>query len=94
MEPLAKNDPRSAKEDTRKLRECIPTALDRISKLVKQHIEEPKVVDALLDSIHDAFLAEYADYYTTIYNAGSPDQLDGVMDPDGLTSWLGSNGPK
>lgn len=94
MEPLAKNDPRSAKEDTRKLRECIPTALDRISKLVRQHIEEPKVVDALLDSIHDAFLAEYADYYTTIYNAGSPDQLDGVMDPDGLTSWLGSNGPK
>lgn len=80
----------TAIEDTRQLREDAATEIPRLRKLVEEYITEQRTVDILIDSIQDLVIQTYEKYHTEIVNtAQSPEQLDGLMEVEGLITWFG-----
>ncbi|PRT52455.1 Conserved oligomeric Golgi complex subunit 3 [Wickerhamiella sorbophila] len=89
IDPISKNDARTAQHDVHNFREAVAVELKRINTVVHDYISEPRVCDVLLDSLQDDLVKKYTEYYHLIYNTGSPDMLDGVMDADAMMAWLG-----
>jgi hypothetical protein len=80
--------PSTAVEDTRKLRQDIQQELPRIRDVIKVYVADDHTVDILIDSIQDLVIQTYEAYHENIVATGSPAELDGVMEVDGLISWL------
>lgn len=82
--------PSTAVEDTRRLRQETQQELPRIRNVIRTYISDDRTVDILIDSIEDLVIQTYEAYYDKmVATAKSPDEIDGMMDVDGLVSWLG-----
>lgn len=91
--PLAKTDGellRSAVADTREVRGLSTSQFPKIRKMIEAYIEDVRTIDILMDSIQDLVVQAYDNYYSRLTRLNpSSEQLDGIMDADGFSSWLG-----
>jgi hypothetical protein len=83
-------DPKTAVEKTRQLRQDATTEFPRIRGIIETYIDDERTIDILIDSIQDLVIQTYDTYQQTILSmVKSPEDVDGMMEVDGLISWLG-----
>lgn len=87
---MDKPDPKTAVEKTRQLRQDATTEFPRIRNVIETYIEDERTIDILIDSIQDLVIQTYESYQQNILSmVNSPVEVDGMMEVDGLISWLG-----
>jgi hypothetical protein len=80
----------SAVENSRKLRQDAAVELPRIRTMIENYISDDRTIDILMDSIQDLVIQTYDKYKGQVEdNSTSNEQIDGMMEVDGLMSWLG-----
>lgn len=86
-----KPNPDTALEDTRQLRQNASTELPRIRRMIENYIEDARAIDILIDSIQDLVIQTYQEYYNKlVVHIDNPEQIEDIMELDGLISWLSS----
>lgn len=84
-------DPKTAVEKTRQLRQDATTEFPRIRGIIETYIDDERTIDILIDSIQDLVIQTYDTYQKTILSmVKSPEEVDGMMEVDGLVPWLGN----
>ena len=80
----------TAVHKTREMRQNATKEFPRIRQIIESYIEDARTTDILVDSIQDLVIQAYQKYHDNLLTvAKSAEDVDGIMEVDGLISWLG-----
>lgn len=85
------NDPKPENivKDTRQLREDTASEIPRSYAKINSYVEDHQAADVLMEAIQDLLVHNYGEYHRKMVTKGKPEQLEALMEVDGLVSWVG-----